>query len=192
MTPLNPQAAPPQSSSFVGFAGGAMVGLALLCLGGAGGYVWVKKAYNDARKGWNLVPVVVAAQDIPEGTVVTIDLLSQRSVPEQFVTASVVKPDKASSIVGRPALAPMNAGDPLLWSAFEKKQASPVLFVKRDAKVGELLTEADLEVRVVEDRLLSSSWVGEKFKTQVTGRKVSTELRTGDPMLWTHLEGGAP
>ena len=61
-------------------------------IGGAVAFSAVEKAKNDARKGWNLVPIVVAAVDISENTVVAMEMISQRSVPEQFVTSSVVKP----------------------------------------------------------------------------------------------------
>jgi pilus assembly protein CpaB len=96
--------------AMVGFIGGGLIsGLA----------TWKLATMN--RKGWNLVPVVVASQDIPEGQVVTFDLIQQRSIPEQFVTASVVKPDGATSIVNQRLLVPVRAGDLLLWSQFETK-----------------------------------------------------------------------
>jgi len=97
----------------VGFVGGGLI---------AGLVTWTLLA-NKARSGWNLVPVVVASQDIPEGTVVTFDLLQQRSVPEQFVTSSVVKPDGVNYIVKQRLLVPVQAGDLLLWSQFETKNA---------------------------------------------------------------------
>lgn len=100
----------------VGFIGGGLI---------SGLVTWnlATKNARDLRKGWNLVPVVVASQDIPEGTVVTFDLLQQRSIPEQFVTASVVKPEGADYIVNHRLLVPVQAGDLLLWSQFESKNA---------------------------------------------------------------------
>ena len=113
---------------FFGLLLGAVVGFV------AGGLIsglvtWTLLA-KKARSGWNLVPVVVASQDIPEGTVVTFDLLQQRSIPEQFVTSSVVKPEGANYVVNQRLLVPVQAGDLLLWSQFEsknagKQQASP-------------------------------------------------------------------
>lgn len=188
MTPLNPHSGPPQGSSFVGFTSGLLVGLALLCVGGGGGYVWVKKAYADARRGWNLVPVVIAAVDIPEGTTVTMEMISQRSVPEQFVTSSVVKPDSASYVVGQVALVPMIAGDPLMWSTFEAKKSSKVLFLRADVTAGHQLTDADLEERFVADVLLTSSWVPATDRSRVLSRRVLVPFLKGDPMLWSHLD----
>lgn len=84
----------------------------------------IKKREAEVRKGWDLVPVVVAGVDIPEGTVVTLEMIKSRSVPEGFVTASVVKPDSANYIVNQKVLVPLQAGDPLLWSQFETTKGS--------------------------------------------------------------------
>ena len=124
MTPMKPHE--PQRTGNTGFVTGLslglVLGLSLTCLGSGLGYVFVQRAEANARKGWNLVPVVVAAIDIAAGTSVTMDMISQRSVPEQFVTASIVKPDSASVIVNQKVLVPLRAGDPLLWSQFEPTQ----------------------------------------------------------------------
>jgi pilus assembly protein CpaB len=77
---------------------------------------------------------VVTAVDISEGTVVTIDMISQRSIPEQFVTSSIVKPDSAPYIVGQKVLVPLQAGDPLLWSQFETTKAAERLSAKVQKK----------------------------------------------------------
>lgn len=84
----------------------------------------------EVRQGWNLVPVVVAAVDLPEGTVVTAAHLSQRSIPAQFVTGPVVKPDSASVALGQKVLAPVAAGDALLWSQFETARVAERLAQK--------------------------------------------------------------
>jgi pilus assembly protein CpaB len=111
-----------------------IVALVLGLLAGVVAYSAIKKKEADVRRGWNLVPVVVASQDIPEGTVVTFDMISQRSVPEQFVTSSVVKPDSASYVVNQKVLVPLQAGDPLLWSQFETTKAAERLSTKVQKK----------------------------------------------------------
>jgi pilus assembly protein CpaB len=128
MTPLNPHGEPrPKGASFVtGVLIGLGSGLALTCLLSGVGYAWVQKTRSEVRKGWNLVPVVVAAQDIAEGTPVTLELLSQRSVPEQFVTPSIVKPDQVASIINQSVRAPVSAGDPLSWQHFDRALWSPL------------------------------------------------------------------
>jgi pilus assembly protein CpaB len=102
----------------------------------------IKKKEGDVRKGWNLVPVVVAAVDISEGTVVTMDMISQRSIPEQFVTSSVVKPDSASYIMNQKVLVALQAGDPLLWSQFETTKAAERLSTKVQKKARAITIEA--------------------------------------------------
>lgn len=119
-----------------------VVALVLGLLAGVVAYSAIKKKEADVRRGWNLVPVVVAAADIPEGTVVTFDMISQRSVPEQFVTSSVVKPDSASYIVNQKVLVPVQAGDPLLWSQFETTKAAERLSTKVQKKARAVTVEA--------------------------------------------------
>ncbi len=105
-------------------------------------YSAIKKKEADVRRGWNLVPVVVAAADLSEGSVVTFDMISQRSVPEQFVTSSVVKPDSASYVVNQKVLVPVQAGDPLLWSQFETTKAAERLSTKVQKKARAITIEA--------------------------------------------------
>ena len=102
----------------------------------------IKKREADVRKGWNLVPVVVASVDVSEGTVVTMEMISQRSIPEQFVTSSVVKPDSASYVVNQKVLVPLQAGDPLMWSQFETTKAAERLSTKVMKKTRAFTLEA--------------------------------------------------
>jgi len=121
-----------------------IVALVLGLLAGVVAYSAIKKKESDVRKGWNLVPVVVAQKDLPEGTVVTFEMISQRSVPEQFVTSSVVKPDSASYIVNQKILVPVQAGDPLLWSQFETTKAAERLSTKVQKKTRAISLSADI------------------------------------------------
>jgi pilus assembly protein CpaB len=107
-----------------------LIALVLGLLAGGVAYSALKKTQHDMRIGWNPVTVTVAAVDIPEGAVVTMDMIAQRSVPEQFVTASVVKPDSASYVVNQKVLVPLQTGDPLMWSQFETTRSSEHLSAK--------------------------------------------------------------
>ena len=100
------------------------------------------------RKGWNLIPVVVAGQDIPEGTVVTIDMVAQRAVPEQFVTSSVVKPEQSNYITNQKVLVSLQAGDPLLWSQFETTKTAEKLSTKVQKKTRAVTIEANITASV--------------------------------------------
>lgn len=108
----------------------------------------IRKRESDVRKGWNLVPVVVAAVDMSEGTVVTMDMVSQRSIPEQFVTSSVVKPDSANYIVGQKVLVTLQAGDALLWSQFETTKAAERLSTKVQKKARAITISTETKTSV--------------------------------------------
>jgi Flp pilus assembly protein CpaB len=181
------------SSFLIGvMSGGALGFFVMAVLVGIGGYAWVKKKETDVRRGWNLVPVVVAAQDIPEKTAITFDMISQRSVPEQFVTSSVVKPDSASYVVNQRILVPVQAGDPLLWSQFETKKMTPGLVAARDIPIGEKLSEEDVMERGMDPETVTPSFVKEPERPQIVGRTVTAAFRKGDPILWTHFHNEPP
>lgn len=80
--------------------------------------VLTKSRRAEATKGWNLVPIVVAASDIPEGTALTMEQLSQRSIPEQFATGADVRPADVALVIGRKVNFALVAGDPITWSQF--------------------------------------------------------------------------
>jgi Flp pilus assembly protein CpaB len=189
---MTPAPLPAPRSGRGGFAVGLLIGLGcsglLLCLGSGVGYAVVQRQKVAVRKGWNLVPVVVAAVDITEHTVVTMDQVSQRSMPEQFVTASVVKPDSASYIINQTINVPVQAGDPLLWSQFDTtaKQVK-VLFAARDLASGTLLAAHDAVERGAPPDLVTASWVRTEDRPQALGRPLIAPFRKGDPILWTHL-----
>lgn len=106
------------------------IGVVLAVLAFVVGWSGLQKQRMDMKKGWNLMPVVVAGVDISEGTVVTMEMISQRSIPEQFVTSSIVKPDSAQYVVGQKVMVALQAGDPLLWSQFETTRNAERLAAK--------------------------------------------------------------
>jgi Flp pilus assembly protein CpaB len=93
---------------------GMFAGFVIGGFAGALEYIHIRSKQVEARAGWNLRPVVVAAIDIHAGDKVTFDMISQRAVPEQFVTPGMVSPDQAMSVVGRVARFDMQTGDVLL------------------------------------------------------------------------------
>lgn len=111
-----------------------IVALVLGVLAGVVAYSAIKKKEADVRRGWNLVPVVVAAQDIPEGSVISYEMISQRPVPEQFVTSSVIRPDSANAIINQKVLVSLQQGDPLLWTQFETTKSAERLATKVQKK----------------------------------------------------------
>jgi pilus assembly protein CpaB len=118
------------------------IALALGLLAGIIAWSAIKKKEADVRRGWNLVPVVVASQDIPEGSTITYEMIRQRNVPEQFVTASVVRPDSAAYVVGQKVVVPLQEGDPILWSQFETTKAAERLSSKVQKKLRAITLDA--------------------------------------------------
>jgi Flp pilus assembly protein CpaB len=95
------------SAMFGGFVIGGFAGVF--------NYTRIKAGEATVRKGWNLKPVVVAAVDIQAGEAITFDQISQRSLPEQFVTDAMVIPERAAEVVSQRARYAVQAGDVLLW-----------------------------------------------------------------------------
>jgi pilus assembly protein CpaB len=154
-----------------------IVAVVLFAVGFGVSFSAIQKQRADVRKGWNLVPVIVAAVDISEGTVVTMEMISQRSIPEQFVTSSVVKPDSASYIVNQKVLVALQSGDPLLWSQFETTKAAERLSTKVQKKARAITIEAKTTTAV-------GGWVRPNdhvdiigtFKDPATGEQVAVTL----------------
>ncbi|MEN9796851.1 MAG: hypothetical protein RL653_547 [Pseudomonadota bacterium] len=119
------------------------VALGLGLMAGLVAYSAIKRKESEVKKGWDLVPVVVATEDITEGTVVTFEMISSRPVPSQFVTSSVVKPDAASYVVNQKVLVPLQRGDPLLWSQFETTKAAERLSTKIQKKTRAVTVDAN-------------------------------------------------
>lgn len=92
----------------LGLAVGVVVG-APLAFGVAR---WVSKPTLDT---WRLEPVVVSAVDLPPGTTVTMEHLSQRMVPVRFTNTAAIRPDEASKLIGAHTLTVVEAGTSLSW-----------------------------------------------------------------------------
>lgn len=132
-----------------GFTRGLVLGLigggVLLCVGSGIVYATAQRWSLEHRKGWNLVPIIVASVDLKAGEVVGMEALSQRSIPEQFVAPAMIKPDSASDMVNDTTLVPLQAGDVFLWHGM--RAGSDALKLARDVAPGARLTADDV-VRV--------------------------------------------
>ncbi len=125
-----------------------LIALGLGLLAGIVAYSAIKKKEADVRSGWNLLPVLVATQDIPEGTTVTYEMIAQRSVPDQFVTSSVVTPENARHVINQQLLVPVQKGDPLLWTQFETSRIAERLSTKVQKKTRAVTITADVKSSV--------------------------------------------
>lgn len=98
---------------FVFFAGAAV---------GAVGVFSQLEHYPDGSFRWRgtsrpgqyrTTPAIVAAADLPAGTVLTDESLGQRSLPEELVASGVLRPEQAKSAWGRAVREKVEAGRPL-------------------------------------------------------------------------------
>jgi pilus assembly protein CpaB len=90
----------------------------------AGFFVWrhIEETKQEIRKGWDLKMIIVAQHDMAEGTLLAIDDVSQREVPEQFVTDSVITPENYNFVLGQKLAYPVKGGDPILWTHFQSSK----------------------------------------------------------------------
>jgi pilus assembly protein CpaB len=103
--------------TIAGFVVGAVVGGILAALVG---WVVVGMETQRVRRGWKLVPVIVAAQDIPEGATLELDLIQQHPIPEQFVTASLTRPNALERVLGQVMRHGVSRGDPIRWQDLDE------------------------------------------------------------------------
>ncbi|PTL83580.1 SAF domain-containing protein [Vitiosangium sp. GDMCC 1.1324] len=87
------------------------------------------------REQWEPKPVVALSADLPVGEPITLELLTQRSLPASFVTDSMVRPDDVHKLVGRPAPVSLQAGDVLLWGMFADHTTQDACFQAVVSKV---------------------------------------------------------
>lgn len=80
-------------------------------------YSRVKHEEDQVRAEWDLVPVVVASEDLRTGELLSPKNIASRSIPRRLVTDSIVKPESAAYVLTQPILMPHHAGDPLRWTA---------------------------------------------------------------------------
>jgi pilus assembly protein CpaB len=78
--------------------------------------VMYERRFEDQSAGGAEVPVLMAVQDIPLGTVVTERMLGVRKVREAYVESRHVRADDVSRIVGVRLSMEVKAGESLLWS----------------------------------------------------------------------------
>lgn len=94
-----------------------IVAAALLVAAVVSGWTGLFTSEKQLKRSWTLVPIVVAAQDVLEGDVLTPESVAVRQVPDEMVkSASYVKPDNVAFILGQRVVAPLQEGDPLCWS----------------------------------------------------------------------------
>ena len=57
-------------------------------------YQTIKSKEDRLASRWNLTPVVVASQDIEEGSALSYEMLAKMDVPVEFAGPSLIKPEE--------------------------------------------------------------------------------------------------
>lgn len=83
-------------------------------------YGTLRQARQEAARAWELVPVTVAAVDLPAGAALTPEALTQRLVPAQYVTGSVVRATAVEQVLFQKLRVSLQAGDAVLLSQLEE------------------------------------------------------------------------
>ena len=97
-----------------------VIGIVLGIFAGLLSMFALKAKEREIKRGWNLTEIVVAAQDITEGTTLEVDMLAKRSVPELFVTKSTIREKDLDRIIGQTVVVNLKEGDPLMWFHFQE------------------------------------------------------------------------
>lgn len=122
--PLTPRTLLQGSTPFI------LAGL-LVVAASVAGWTGLFTSETRMKKAWTLVPVVVAAQDMNEGDLMTPDSLAVRQMPDIVSTVSFVKPDSITFVLNQRLIAPMQEGDPLCWSHLSDLEHSRRLAVQK-------------------------------------------------------------
>ena len=81
---------------------------------------YVKRVESDAAAKLQGRPVVAAAQDIPKGTEITMEMLSPKSVPDSFIPPQAIEgSENVKLILGRKTRVDVTSGQLILWSDLE-------------------------------------------------------------------------
>lgn len=147
----------------------------------AGGLAWgaIQKERRDLRKGWSLVPVLVAATDVAEGSEIIPELVAVRQVPEAYVTSSVVRPDAFEDLRKQRVLVPLKAGDPFLWTHFEATRSAERLSAKIQKRTRAVTINASKVVSV-------GGWVRPNDHVDVIG--TFRDAQSGEQVAVTVLQ----
>ena len=89
-----------------------------LVLGGAaafGGYTVINMEVKERTAGWEQETVLAAAVDIPNGTPITRDKVTQIKIPRKFAFESVVRPNELEAILGQEVVGNIKKGEPIHW-----------------------------------------------------------------------------
>jgi len=84
----------------------------------------IDKEASKYRSKAETVGIVVAKQNLPEGTIVSEDNMAIRQVPKEMVASSMIRPEEFAKASGSRLQVGMRSGDPLVWPVLERWDAT--------------------------------------------------------------------
>jgi Flp pilus assembly protein CpaB len=77
---------------------------------------YIRRSIDAKTAGWDMVSVVVAAEDLPQGTTLTSQNVARRSYPSKYVSDRAIAPDALESVIGGELVSNAEKGKPILWT----------------------------------------------------------------------------
>jgi pilus assembly protein CpaB len=143
-----------------------LIALALGFAASAVSWSAIRARQRRDHHGWEVVRILCADQDIPEGTELDRAMVSARDIPARFVTGSFVRVDgddqsKSEIYFGQRVLVPLKKGDPVLVSHFESA---------READFSTMINHKGRAVTIdVQERHAVGLWVRPNDHVDVVG-----------------------
>jgi len=77
---------------------------------------YIRRSIDAKTAGWDMVTVMVAADDLPQGTTLTSQNIARRAYPAKYVSDRAITPDAIESVIGGELTAAAEKGKPILWT----------------------------------------------------------------------------
>ncbi|PZR11832.1 MAG: hypothetical protein DI536_15965 [Archangium gephyra] len=179
-----------RSTFTTGLLAGVSAGVVLLVLCSLGIVFWARRSTADVKKGWVLVPVLVATTDVLPRTRLAREHVEVRAMPEQFVTPASVKPEQLGEVLGRPLRFVLAKGEMLTFPRVEL--GGVAYFARKDLAAGAPFDVDDFEARRVEADAFTVWTVREGQLEQLKGAAYERGVRSGTQLTLSDVSAIPP
>lgn len=132
---------------------------------------------KQARSSWQLAQVVVAAEDMSVGDIITVENVALRSVPEPFHGSGVVSAEAMNMVIDQRLAVAVQMGDPLFYSQLVSMRVMNDRLSNRVSKRGRAYTIETTAVSAVGRAVKPSDLVDVVVTFPMKERDVKVERR---------------